>query len=334
MSTAVDHEIVVIGAGFSGIGAAIKLVRAGFSDFVVLDEADGVGGTWHWNTYPGVAVDIPSFSYQFSFEKSSDWSRVYAPGRELKQYAEHCTDKYGVRDHMRLNTRVTGCELRRGRERVARGHRRRPPPDGALRDRRHGRLHPAEAARHRGRRGVCRADAAHRALGPLGAAGGQARGRDRYRRLSDPADPRGGSRSEPADGLPAHADLVPAEAGRAAERTRPRGPALGSRRDARRPLAQPDVRRADVRARGPLRGHVPVPAQTRRSGSPQAARGRGGPECARSAHPELQARLQAPEFLQRVRAELQPRERGARDLRHRVDHAAGDPHRRRGRARG
>ena len=111
MSTAVDHEIIVIGAGFSGIGAAIKLEQAGFSDFVVLDEADGVGGTWHWNTYPGVAVDIPSFSYQFSFEKRSDWSRVYAPGRELKRYAEYCTDKYGVRDHMRLNTRVTGASF-------------------------------------------------------------------------------------------------------------------------------------------------------------------------------------------------------------------------------
>src|SRR6185312_13323273 len=111
MDSTVDHEIVVIGAGFSGIGAAIKLEQAGFSDFVVLDEADGVGGTWHWNTYPGVAVDIPSFSYQFSFEKRSDWSRVYAPGRELKAYAEHCADKYGVRDHLRLNTKVTGARF-------------------------------------------------------------------------------------------------------------------------------------------------------------------------------------------------------------------------------
>ncbi len=109
MQTAVDHQIVVIGAGFSGIGAAIKLDRAGFGDFLVLDEADGVGGTWHWNTYPGVAVDIPSFSYQFSFEKRSDWSRVYAPGRELKAYAEHCADKYGVRDRIRLNTKVTAA---------------------------------------------------------------------------------------------------------------------------------------------------------------------------------------------------------------------------------
>ncbi len=113
---AVDHEIVVIGAGFSGIGAAIKLREAGFPDFLVIDEADGVGGTWHWNTYPGVAVDIPSFSYQFSFEKRTDWSRIYAPGRELKGYAEDCVEKYGVRDHFRLNTRVTGASFDEDRD--------------------------------------------------------------------------------------------------------------------------------------------------------------------------------------------------------------------------
>ena len=107
--TQADRDVAVIGAGFSGIGAAIKLDRAGFSDFVVLEEGDGVGGAWHWNTYPGIAVDIPSFSYQFSFEKRSDWSRVYAPGNELKAYAEHCVDKYGVRDRIRLNSKVVGA---------------------------------------------------------------------------------------------------------------------------------------------------------------------------------------------------------------------------------
>jgi len=108
---AIDHDVAVIGAGFSGIGAAIKLDQAGFRDFVVLEEGDGVGGAWHWNTYPGIAVDIPSFSYQFSFEKRSDWSRVYAPGEELKAYAEDCVSKYGVRDRIRLNTKVTGASF-------------------------------------------------------------------------------------------------------------------------------------------------------------------------------------------------------------------------------
>jgi cation diffusion facilitator CzcD-associated flavoprotein CzcO len=104
-----DHEVVVVGAGFSGIGAAIKLDRAGFGDCVVLEEGQGVGGAWHWNTYPGVAVDIPSFSYQFSFETSAEWSRVYAPGGELKAYAEHCVDSYGLRDRIRLGTKVVGA---------------------------------------------------------------------------------------------------------------------------------------------------------------------------------------------------------------------------------
>jgi cation diffusion facilitator CzcD-associated flavoprotein CzcO len=106
-----DHEAVVIGAGFSGIGAAIKLGDAGIDDYLVVEEGDGVGGAWHWNTYPGVAVDIPSFSYQFSFEKRGDWSRVYAPGEELKAYAERCVNKYGVRPRLRLNTRVTAARF-------------------------------------------------------------------------------------------------------------------------------------------------------------------------------------------------------------------------------
>lgn len=106
-----DHEVVVVGAGFSGIGAAVKLGQAGISDYLLLEEGDGVGGAWHWNTYPGIAVDIPSYSYQFSFEKRADWSHVYATGNELKAYAEHCVDKYGVRPRLRLNTRVTAARF-------------------------------------------------------------------------------------------------------------------------------------------------------------------------------------------------------------------------------
>src|SRR5437763_13785050 len=117
MNNGAIHEAVVIGAGFSGIGAAIKLGDAGISNYLVVEEGDGVGGAWHWNTYPGIGVDIPSFSYQFSFEKRSDWSRVYAPGRELKAYAEHCVDKYGVRDRIRLNTKVAGAAVDRGANR-------------------------------------------------------------------------------------------------------------------------------------------------------------------------------------------------------------------------
>ena len=105
-----DHEVVVIGAGFSGIAAGVKLTEAGLDDFVILEKSDGVGGTWRHNSYPGVAVDIPSFTYSFHFEPNPNWSRTFAPGSELLEYAEHCTDKYGIRDRMRF-----GCEVVEGR---------------------------------------------------------------------------------------------------------------------------------------------------------------------------------------------------------------------------
>lgn len=110
MTTHPDYHTVVVGAGFSGIGTAIKLDEAGLGDYLLIEAGDGAGGTWHWNTYPGIAVDIPSFSYQFSFEQRPDWSRTYAPGGELKAYAEYCVDKYGIRSKIRFNTKVLGAE--------------------------------------------------------------------------------------------------------------------------------------------------------------------------------------------------------------------------------
>lgn len=110
-STAPDYEVVIVGAGFSGIGVAIKLDKAGIGDFVILESEGGVGGAWHSNTYPGVVVDVPSFAYSFSFEQSSEWSNCYAKGAELKAYAEMCVEKYGLRSRLRLNTAVTGAEF-------------------------------------------------------------------------------------------------------------------------------------------------------------------------------------------------------------------------------
>lgn len=103
------HDVLIVGAGFSGLGVAIALQRAGFEDVLLVDDADGPGGVWHWNTYPGVAVDIPSFSYQFSFAQRTDWTRSYAKGAELKQYAEHLVERFGLADRIRFSTRVTSA---------------------------------------------------------------------------------------------------------------------------------------------------------------------------------------------------------------------------------
>ncbi len=101
-----DYEVVVIGAGFSGIGAGIRLRQAGIDSFVILEKAGDLGGTWRDNTYPGIAVDITSYCYSFSFAQNPYWSRSFAPGGEILAYAHHCADKYGVRQHMRFGVQV------------------------------------------------------------------------------------------------------------------------------------------------------------------------------------------------------------------------------------
>ena len=107
--SAPDFHTIIVGAGFSGIGTAIQLDKAGLGDYQIIEAGEEPGGTWYWNTYPGIAVDIPSFSYQFSFEQSADWSRTYAPGRELKGYADRCVDKYGLRSKIRFATLVVAA---------------------------------------------------------------------------------------------------------------------------------------------------------------------------------------------------------------------------------
>lgn len=108
MSTHV-HDAVIVGAGFGGMGAAIQLKRLGYDDLVILEREDDLGGTWHVNRYPGLAVDIPSSTYSYSFEPNPHWSRLFAPGPELKAYAVHVADKYDLRRHMRFDTVVQGA---------------------------------------------------------------------------------------------------------------------------------------------------------------------------------------------------------------------------------
>jgi cation diffusion facilitator CzcD-associated flavoprotein CzcO len=100
---------VVIGTGFSGLGMAIQLRRDGRDDFVVLEKADDVGGTWRDNTYPGCACDIQSHMYSFSFEQNPDWTRSFSPQPEIWDYLRRVTDRYGLRRHIRFGTEVTGA---------------------------------------------------------------------------------------------------------------------------------------------------------------------------------------------------------------------------------
>jgi cation diffusion facilitator CzcD-associated flavoprotein CzcO len=100
------YEIVIIGTGFSGLGMAIRLKQAGADDFIVLERADDVGGTWQANTYPGCACDVPSHLYSFSFEPNPEWTQTYSPQPEIWDYLRRCADKYDLRPHIRLNTPV------------------------------------------------------------------------------------------------------------------------------------------------------------------------------------------------------------------------------------
>ncbi|WP_040815883.1 flavin-containing monooxygenase [Nocardia concava] len=107
MSRDLETHVLVVGAGFSGLGVGIQLRRHGYDDFLIVEQTGDVGGTWRDNTYPGVAVDITSFNYSFSWEQNPHWSRVYAPGTELKAYADHLVTKYELKRHLEFHTRLT-----------------------------------------------------------------------------------------------------------------------------------------------------------------------------------------------------------------------------------
>ncbi|BBY84924.1 flavin-containing monooxygenase [Mycolicibacterium tokaiense] len=99
-------DVVIVGAGFAGIGAAIQLKRLGFDDLVLLDREDDLGGTWYVNHYPGLAVDVPTTTYSYFFEPNPNWSRLFSTGTEIKKYADDVATKYDVRRHIRYNADV------------------------------------------------------------------------------------------------------------------------------------------------------------------------------------------------------------------------------------
>ena len=109
--SSLDADIIIVGAGISGIGAAIELLRHGHDSFILLEAGKDLGGTWRDNTYPGVAVDIPFSSYCYSFEMDYPWSRLFPDGREIQNYIRHCAQKYGIVEHIRYDAIVLRSEF-------------------------------------------------------------------------------------------------------------------------------------------------------------------------------------------------------------------------------
>ena len=106
--TSLGHvHVAIIGSGFSGLGAAIRLKQEGIDAFVVLERGSDVGGTWRDNTYPGCACDVPSHLYSFSFAPNPGWSRDFSPQPEIFAYLRGCARRYGIVPHIRFGTTVT-----------------------------------------------------------------------------------------------------------------------------------------------------------------------------------------------------------------------------------
>ncbi len=97
----------VIGGGFGGIGTAIKLRERGVDDLLLFERGERIGGVWQHNTYPGIACDVPSHLYSYSFAPNPGWRRRYSPGPQIRQYLEDCARRYGVDDVVRTGVDVT-----------------------------------------------------------------------------------------------------------------------------------------------------------------------------------------------------------------------------------
>jgi cation diffusion facilitator CzcD-associated flavoprotein CzcO len=107
MNTATDVRIAIVGSGFAGLGTAVNLKREGIEDFVVLERADDVGGTWRENTYPGCQCDVPSTLYSFSFAPNPRWTHTYPLQPEIWDYLRRIASDYGIAPHIRYGHEVT-----------------------------------------------------------------------------------------------------------------------------------------------------------------------------------------------------------------------------------
>lgn len=109
-NTVHELEVLIVGAGFGGIGAAIKLLESGEDRILILEKADEVGGTWRENTYPGCACDVQSHLYSYSFAGKADWTKRFAPWDEIQSYIVDCTEKYGLRRYIAHGEEVLSAE--------------------------------------------------------------------------------------------------------------------------------------------------------------------------------------------------------------------------------
>jgi cation diffusion facilitator CzcD-associated flavoprotein CzcO len=102
-------NVLIIGAGFGGLAAAIELKRNGIDSFTILERAEHVGGVWQANTYPGAACDVPSVIYQFSYALKPDWSRRFGTQAEIRRYLHEVAQEFGILDHIAFGTEVTAA---------------------------------------------------------------------------------------------------------------------------------------------------------------------------------------------------------------------------------
>ncbi len=102
-------EVLIVGAGFGGIAAAIELRAHGIDDVTILEKAPDLGGTWFYNSYPGAACDVPSHLYSFSYAQRRDWSRLCSPQAEIHAYLHEVARDHGIDRLVRTDTTVTAC---------------------------------------------------------------------------------------------------------------------------------------------------------------------------------------------------------------------------------
>src|SRR5437868_5790033 len=107
MGNALRHvHVAIAGTGFADLGAAIRLKLEGMHDFVMLERASEIGGTWRDNSYPNCACDVPSNLYSLSFAPNPNWSRSFSPQAEILDYLKDCAERYGLRPHIRFDHAV------------------------------------------------------------------------------------------------------------------------------------------------------------------------------------------------------------------------------------